>query len=173
MAQCIHCSKKADTHLPYLHPLCRQCFCNVIEKRIRRYTRLNKVFSKGDRIIAVGELNQYLIPHIIKGLPVEIESRKTAPVKDSNAKVVVNWTLDDETCAFLEQLLTGKKREMRHQSILKTVTDKELLLFAGFNKLRFKPNRKNSEVQRILDTLEAKHPETKFSLMKSMEHLRN
>jgi hypothetical protein len=168
MAECIHCPKSAETDLPHLHPLCAKCFCVVIEKRIRKYARLNKVFSRGDRIIAVGELNSYLIPRIIKSLPAVIVHRKTVPKKTSRAKIFVNWTLDDETSSFMENILTGKTKKSPYHSILKTVSDQELTLFAKYKKIQFRPNQKNPEVQKFLDTLESRHPETMFSLMKSI-----
>lgn len=172
--KCQRCGKPAKTQMAHLGALCAGCFCTAIEKRIRKYVRINKVFSKGDRIIAVGELNQYLIPRIIKGLPAKIIFRKSGPKNTkSKEKVVVNWTIDDDATDFLEHVLTKKRRQRPVLSILRWTTDAELSLFAEFKKLEFKPNKKNPDIAKMIDTLELKHPETKFSIAKSIAQLDN
>ncbi|MFH0977935.1 MAG: hypothetical protein V1837_01400 [Candidatus Woesearchaeota archaeon] len=158
--QCLKCHRKAEALL-----LCRACFGTTIEKRIRKYVRINKIFSRGDRIAAIGEINQYLIPRIIPGLPVRIFKKE-----QKGTKVIRNWTADDEACAFLEQVFTGKKSK-RPLSIVNWTTDKELESFAKFKGLKFKPNKKNQDILKMLNTLEEKHPETKFSLIKSSQEL--
>jgi hypothetical protein len=169
--KCVKCNSPARLHLKSLHPLCKDCFCEVIEKRIRKHARLNTLFKKGDSIVVIGRLNQYLVPRIVKGLPLTITNRQRPPARTSS-KVFGTWTLDDEVCSYLEELLTGRTRRPAFHSILKRTTDEELKLFAKYRKLEFTANRKNPEVQRMLDTLEKRHPETRFSLMKSIEALK-
>jgi hypothetical protein len=171
--KCAGCGKRAETNLAHLGAFCSRCFCTTIEKRIRKYVRVNRIFSKHDRIVAVGELNHYLVPRIIQGLPVELKLAKRTP-KNGRGKIVVVRSADDLACAFVGQVLSNSVKRDGHEtdiSIVRVATDRELQLFAKFRKIRFEPNPKNAEIRGMLDTLEAKHPETKFSILKSMEQL--
>jgi hypothetical protein len=165
--KCERCKREATVRLAHLGALCDQCFCAIIEKRIRKHTRVNKIFSKGDRIIAVGSINHHLIPHILEGLPVTIVNKKTAPARQSaTQKIITVWTADDEACDFLSHVLAGTRRKQT-LSILKATTDEELMHFSICKKIAFAPNKKDPQIATILKTLERKHPETTFSLVKS------
>jgi hypothetical protein len=173
LTKCQRCAKPAKTNFKHLGELCCGCYCKAIEKRIRKYVRINKIFRKGDSIMAVGELNHHLITRIIEGLPARVIYRKTAPKNAKQGqKVVQNWTLDDEACDFLKSLLNKKQMKKRRIiSILRCATDSELEAFSRFRKLNFTPNKKDMEIMKGLNMLEGKHAETKFSLAKSIEQI--
>lgn len=159
--RCIICGKISK------EGLCNKCFARTIEKRIRKYIRLNSPFRKNDRILVKGSLNKYLIPRIIKHLPCRICCQKA---KGRINKIVVQWTLDDETNLFLKHLFTGKKAKQnpRHIKPLKVITDREAERFAGIKKLKFKPNRKDKEVQHFINEMEKSYPDTKYKIFKSI-----
>ncbi|MFH1510635.1 MAG: hypothetical protein ABIF10_03005 [Candidatus Woesearchaeota archaeon] len=165
--RCLKCNKQAQTGLRHLGRLCKICFCQTIEKRIRKYVRINKVFSKNDRIIAVGPLNQYLIQRIIEGLPAKIISAK----RPGKGKNIILKTADDIACELLQGMLQNRKTKNQHTSIVRVCTDEELMLFCKYRKISFKPNNKDPDVMKILNTLQKKHPETKFSVAKSEEKM--
>ena len=73
---CFMCGKKPETDLKHLRPLCKLCFCRTIEKRIRKYARINKIFKKNDRILVTDNLDHYLVKSMIKDLPVKIFLKK-------------------------------------------------------------------------------------------------
>jgi hypothetical protein len=147
-------------------------FCERIEKRIRKYVRINKIFSKGDKLIVVGDVCRYLVGSIIKGLPVTIVYRRRVGEVPKGYRVVMPWTMDDEIVDFLESVFLNKKRK-KHGFIklLVVATDKEIKQFARFKKLEFKENSKNKDIKEFLDKLEEEHPETKHSLLKSVEQI--
>ncbi|MBS3097189.1 hypothetical protein J4209_00170 [Candidatus Woesearchaeota archaeon] len=172
---CIKCKKKEPCiRLKHLGPLCNNCFCTIIEKRIRKHIRINKIFKKNDNILVIGDLCHYLVKKIIKDLPVKII--KTKKIKRTKGyKVVIPWTLDDETNCFLNEILSKgktKARESAYIRLLENITDEEALLFSKLKGISFKPKKKNKDIKSILDQLEERYPETKFSLLKSINQIK-
>ncbi|MBW2984168.1 hypothetical protein KY361_03580 [Candidatus Woesearchaeota archaeon] len=169
--RCIKCKRKKQlVRLASLEPVCKDCFCRIIEKRIRKRIRLNKLFRKGDRILIADELSFYLIKKIIKELPVKLFLRTSA---DKTNKKAVKWTLDDELSAFLENIFFGKKRSKPKQiSILDVITDNEAVMFSKINNIKFEPNKKDKNITNILNRLEKKYPEIRFSLSRSISESR-
>ena len=118
--KCYLCSKTAKIQQQKGRAVCDECFIRLIEKRIRKYTRLNKIFRPKDRILVKGQLSKYFVESITKGLPIKIVHKK------SN-KFVVDWTADDEANLFLENLFLGEKirQDKKQIKLLKVITDKE------------------------------------------------
>ena len=143
-------------------------FCKNIEKRVRKDIRINKLFKKNDRIYVKDKLSRLLIDRIIGTLPKTF----TKDIKKANKKVV-KYTLDDECNNFLEKLFYNtKSKKVKEIKLLRVVTDKEALLFAKYNNIEFKPNKKNKKIKEFLDSLEKSYPQTRFSLSKSIESLK-
>jgi hypothetical protein len=142
-------------------------FCKLVEKRIRKDIRINKLFSKDDRIYVKDPLCKFLIEKIIGTLP------KTYVNSESLAnKVIVKYTLDDEVNSFLEKFMFNKKvKEVKGVKLLRTITDKEALLFAKYNSIEFKVNSKNKVITKMLDKLENLYPQTRFSAYKSIKSM--
>tara|TARA_Y100000310_G_scaffold345548_1_gene466385 strand:- start:3540 stop:3986 length:447 start_codon:yes stop_codon:yes gene_type:complete len=143
-------------------------FSKRIEKRIRKDIRINKIFTKNDKIYVKDKLSKYFIDKILGTMP------KTF-VKDPKKanKVIIKYTLDDECNDFLEHFMFGKKKKtVKGVKLLKSITDKEALLFAKYNNIKFTPNKKEEKITDILDELERSYPQTRFSLLKSIESLK-
>jgi tRNA(Ile)-lysidine synthase TilS/MesJ len=150
--------------------VCKDCFSKIIEKRIRKRIRLNKLFRKGDRILVSDKLSFYLVKKIIKDLPVKLFLEKSKKIKVN--KLVVKWTLDDKLLDFLESLFFGKKtRKPKQISILDVISDDEAVMFSKINNIKFKPNKKDKNIVGLLNSLEKKYPEMRFSLSKSVSEL--
>lgn len=171
MSKCVKCKKnKKLVHLPSLEPVCSGCFCAIIEKRIRKRIRLNKLFKKGDRILVKDELSFFLVKRIIKDLPVKLFRKSNKNGKMS--KIVTKRTIDDKLSDYLENIFFGRKMgKNRRTSILDVITDNEALMFSKINKIKFKPNKKDLVLVNMLDRLEKKYPEIRFSLSKSVSEL--
>lgn len=168
--RCVKCKRRKKLiSLASLEPLCKDCFCKVIEKRIRKKIRLNKLFKKGDRILIEDELSFFLVKKIIKDLPVKLFLRKSNKAN----KKVIKWTLDDKLLVFLKNIFFGKKFKKREQiSILDVITDNEAIMFSKINKIKFKPNIKDKNIANMLERLEKKYPEIRFSLSRSISELK-
>ena len=67
----------------------------------------------------------------------------------------------------------NKKDKINNEvvKLLINVTDKEAILFSKFKKVNFRVNKKSEDIQFMLDELEKKYPETKFSLIKSVQEM--
>ncbi len=174
---CAKCKRKKKTiKLPSMEHVCEDCFSKIIEKRVRKRIRLGKFFRKGDRILVTDTLSKYLILKIIKDLPVKIFTSKSIskPFIKSNkiSKVVAKRTMDDELESFFETLFYGKhKKRENYLSVLKGMTDNEAIVFSRINKLAFKPNSRNKEILKLMNNLEKKYPEIRFSLFRSISEL--
>lgn len=147
-------------------------FIRIIEKRIRKHARLNKLFRKHDKILVKGPINKYLVPRIIQELPCKIYYQKPKNVRIN--KIVISWTLDDEINLFLKQYFTNKKikQNPKHIKLLKPITDKEAKRFAKIKKLRFTPNKKDKAIQKFINKMTEYYPDTKYKLYKSTELLK-
>ena len=176
--KCYLCNKTALIELQKNRSMCNECFCRLLEKRIRKDARINKIFSKNDRILIIGELNKYLVKSIIKELPVKLFFRakidKEFVKKNKINKIVINWTLDDEIHEFLKDFFadkmtagTGKK----YIKLLRKITDKEAELFVKIKKLKFKKNKKDKHIEKFLQGLEKDHPEIRYTLFRNIKKL--
>jgi hypothetical protein len=180
--KCYLCNKTAEIKQQKGRAVCNECFSRLIEKRVRKYTRLNKIFRPNDRVLVIGELNKYLVKSIAKGLPIKIFYRvkidKNFVKKNKINKVIIEWTADDRDNLFLESLFSRQSmknilNKKSSISLLCVITDKEAKLFAKIKKLKFKENKKNKDVQRFLDDMEKKDPGIKFRLLKNRNFLKS
>ncbi len=194
---CFKCKKKAASirlgHVP--GRLCDGCFLKLIEKRVRKEVRLRKLFSRKDHILILNDktkeslVSQYLLRSILKHLPVtflvfEVENRfnisekklKTIVKTDAVNKIVLPWSLEDEVEYFLSKMF-GKlefekpKKPLRIK-LLRNVSDKEIEIFAKIKGFKYKKSKPyNKDIREMLNKLEKKHPEIKFSVLKSFDSL--
>lgn len=143
-------------------------FMMLVEKRIRKYTRVNQVFKKGDKILVLDPLDAFFASSIVPELPVELYFRNTRNIRFT--KVIKQWTADDEINLFLKQMFYGKKeKQPKFVKLLKVITDEEAAKFAKLKGIKFKPNPKDHIVQEFVDRMNAKYPDTKYKLIKSIE----
>ena len=174
---CYLCGGKGVIRQQKGREICAKCFCRLIEKRIRKYSRINKCFSNKDRILVIGDLSRYFVENIVGKRPVKLFFRakedESFIKKNKINKIAPNQTLDDEVNSFLEDVFNKKKRkiEKKHISLLANITDKEAKLFAKLRKIKFKPNKKNKDIMKLLKELTKKHTHAKFSLMKNIRNL--
>ena len=182
--KCFKC-KKADGSIELGHfpgKICKNCFLKTIEKRVRKEVRINKLFSKNDRILVLDDgsenaaVTNYLLPKIIRYLKPEIEilteHDSTKPIKKGR-KVVIPWNLDDEIQDKLGQMFTRleSKKDTRIK-LLRNVSKQEVELFATLKGLKFRRSEPiNPEIGLMLDKLSKEHPDIKFALLKSFEKI--
>lgn len=162
---CDDCAKE-----PYFEKLCKSCFIDQMEKRIRREIRMNAPIQKDETLIITEPLCETVIREIIQSMPVTI-------TRDVHArgKRVLSWTLDDEIHHFLSRFLSGEESTgLGHGNNIKLflpIREKELEAFARAKGFSYAPKPKD-KLRELVDKFEAKYPETKFSLAKSVEEIR-
>jgi len=175
-----HCQKcqQKDREKALFEGFCERCFGEVIEKRVRKHVRLSGLIKKNDVLVVDHPLVAYFVKSIVQDMPVTILEMMP---KDCDAKQVVALTMDDELDAFLDQIFAGKdlvveaKREQEQHTqqikLLVTLTDKEAVMFAQAKQIEPLP-KKTRKYEALLQQLEQKHQETRYSLMKSVEALK-
>ena len=106
-------------------------------------------------------------------------------IKDNKIKqVIIPWNLDDEIIYFTEILFNKgnfkflgnfKQNKIFHIKLLRNVLESECLLFAKCRKFKFKEkpkkDKQRKDIKKMLDKIDKKHAETKFSLLKSIGQL--
>lgn len=171
--KCFKCGKKADIEYQK-HRICEKCFIYILEKRIRKFIRLNDVFSKKDKILIVGELAGYFIKSLLDKNPCEKTYRKRK-VKGDFDKIVIEWTMDDEIDSFFYSWFNGKKEKKfpkKYVKLLLPITDEEALKAAKILKIKFVPRKKNKDIKHIVDFMSSKYSETRYNIVKRIAELK-
>lgn len=139
-------------------------FSRIIEKRIRKYVRLNKLFKKNDIILVKDDVSEYFVKKIVRDLPVKIVKKGKAD------KIVGLWTADDEINNFFMKIFREKK-EKKFIKMFLWVIDDELERYCKINKIRFIRNKKDKSVQKFVDEISRKFPDSKHKIIKSLGRL--
>ena len=187
--KCIKCSKKANVKVQNLNS-CENCFLDIIQKRVRKELRINKLIRKNDKILIIDDgspefyINDYLLKNIIKGLPVVIKIKKLKyvlgkEVKGNFNKIIIPWNADKEDEYFLGCVFENQKtpylghfklREKNYIKLLLPVLRSEIEEFAKIKKFAINKQVK-TYVSEMMDQLETEYPEIKFSLLKSSKQI--
>lgn len=138
----------------------------MIEKRIRKYARLNKIFKKNDVILVKDDVSLHFIKRIIKNLPVKIVR------KGKCNKIACMWTADDEINDFFTRMISKKyKSDKKNVKMFLLVTDDELEKYCRINGIQLARNKKDKAVMDLVDKISLKHPDSKHKLIKSFGRL--
>lgn len=177
--ECIKCRRKAGISLRHMGNLCRSCFLEIVEKRVRKELRTKRLIRKNDLILMVDDgskefvVGGYLLKNIIKNLPVKIDIKKSSKNTEKYNKIIIPWSLDDEAEEFLDALFNKKKKQKQNKKIIKlliNLSDEEIKLFAKIKGFKYK-KRPKSKIKKMLDLLEKRYPGYKFSLLNSTKAL--
>ena len=113
-------------------------------------------------------------------------NKKTKEIikKNKIKQVIIPWNLDDEIIYFTENLFNKgnfkflgnfKQNKIFHIKLLRNVLESECLLFAKCRKFKFKEkpkkDKQRKDIKKMLDKIDKKHAETKFSLLKNIGQL--
>jgi len=113
-------------------------------------------------------------------------NKKTKEIikKNKIKQVIIPWNLDDEIIYFTENLFKKgdfkflghfKQNKTSYIKLLRNVLESECLLFARYRKFKFKKktekDKQRKDIKKMLDKIDKKHAETKFSLLKSIGQL--
>ena len=146
-------------------------FLRLIEKRIRKFVRYNKLFKKGQKILVLDSLDLYFVKSITKEIPLKVYTARKGRRFDF---VIKQWTADDEINLFLKSLFHAKKPEKQNFiKLLSVITDEEAEEFAKLKEIKFKPNKKEGFVQQFVNAVNERYPDTKYKLIKSIETLKD
>jgi hypothetical protein len=170
---------------------CKSCFCRIVEKRIRKNIRVNKLFKSNDSVFVYdnSSVNSKIIIYIMNMLkekmPFVLTIKKEISSKDlnENHKIILPINSDDCSDDFLTKLFSSKfslndyfKNCFEINSttdllnnkivlILDVLSEIECFYFAKYKNLidsNFKLKK------HILDLFDNVYPETKHSIKKSI-----
>ncbi|MBN2367899.1 hypothetical protein JXC34_02695 [Candidatus Woesearchaeota archaeon] len=189
--RCVKCGKPSELKVQNLEA-CESCFIKIIQKRVRKELRLNRLIKKNDRILVIDDssaeskASEYLLKDIIKNLPVKITVKKISynlgeELNGDYDKIIIPWNADKEDEYFLHAVFQNKDApylghyklgKKTYVKLLLPVLHDEVILYAKSKKFKFKKDEKKSYVSGLLDKLEKEYPEVKFSLLKSTIEIR-
>lgn len=173
MESCVKCKQAASFRLQEWY--CARCFCDVIERRIKKSIRAVSPFVRGETLLVVGEVTQHCVQLVVQGLPVTMiqitsEEIQNAIAAHPQARLVLPSTMEHDIGLFLGDFFQGKvclEDDHRVVKLFHALTLPELRKYADLKGLPI-PVICNNPVQDLLDSLEEKYPSSKFSLQKSV-----
>ena len=187
--QCTNCTKEAVITISS-NPFCRKCFKAICGKRIRRFIRSTEYVKKNDRVLIVGQLAAAVFKEIVKDLPLKIKTIDDNAFHSDSLKFINNiknegydriilpWTAEHECCLFLKEMTSknpdfsnlGKTIGNKFMKLFRSLTEEETIELAKINNLSFTPRKRDTYTD-ILDKMQKKYPEARFSLLKSIDSL--
>jgi hypothetical protein len=194
---CIKCKRDKDeisiAHLP--GKVCRGCFLDIVEKRVRKNTRIEGYFREGDDIVFLDDgsansaVSRYFLGRLTEHRKPKIAVEKVDEMDDvfgtrrnkvieallkkhPTSRLVVPVNADNEAELFLSEMAgAGHRRPSpRLIKLIKCLSQKEVELFAqlkGFKYSKALPD--DSEIKTLLDRLSAESPDIKFAVLASLE----
>jgi len=106
--------------------------------------------------------------------------------KNKIKQVIIPWNLENEIIYFTENLFNKgdfkyighfTQNKISYIKLLRNILESECLLFAKCKKFKFKDklekDKQRKDIKNMLDKINKKHAETKFSLLKSIDNLNN
>ena len=184
MPICAKCGKNAELELQ--QPSCKKCFCEIIEKRIRK--ELRDRLQKGQKVLFVDDI-AFRVFEALKHVPVNAIIKPMSSFgaddfyslldgrafqdfigKEKIDVAVLPWTADFEAAGFLELFFSGKKFKNNPNllKLFREITEQELEAYA---EIRGFPYRKGKlpDAEGFISGIEKKYAGTKSSLVKSRE----
>ncbi len=204
---CQKCKRlKAEIKLPYLGlKLCKNCFCRLIEKRVKKEIRSKELINEKEKILLLdnnskeSKISEHILNtaynnrlNLIKAKVANFKlcslGKKTKEIIEKNKikQIIIPWNLDDEIIYFTENLFNKgdfkflghfRQDKVHYVKLLRNVLESECLLFAKCRNFKFKAmpekNKQKKAIKNMLDKIDKRHAETKFSLLKSIDNLNN
>lgn len=174
----VRCEEKA---------FCGSCFCQIIEKRVRKEIRQGNLLSKNDKVLILDDnsersaLTKYLLKSIISDPTISVKIKKISAYdenknynqKNKFDKVAIPWVLEDEAKNYIKFFLENKKTKIMHEGdIIKPligVLEREAAAFAKIKNIKFKKSEKTKDdIEKMIEKMDKKYPGTKFSILKTI-----
>lgn len=177
MDNCVKCKQPGMFKMHEWY--CNRCFCEVIEKRLRKHLSENPII-KGEHLIVFGDLAQHVLRVLIKDLPVTITLVQTgdelqrARKQYPKARCILPETMEDKLVIFLQGFFHGHIETTTSQDIMlfQPITIQELLKYAELKELPL-PAINHHELLGQLNKFEEKYPSAKHGLLNSAKAINN
>lgn len=183
MTSCEICKKQAKQKITN-HEYCDNCFCTLIEKRVRKELRTKEQITHKDKIVILdnnslqSKINIYFLKKIINDPTIKFETKKIkefdASKHVSKKKTVIPWCLEDKAEHFLKQMTKSQALIFKNNLIipLENITFSELTAFAYIKKIKTHGKKdKKSDINQFLEDVDKRYVGTKQALIKSINRL--
>lgn len=188
--KCFKCNNTSNLKLDN-KDICQICFVHIIEKKVRKEIRINKLFKKNEKVLFLldgsekAEVLKYLIKKIIKNPAIKFSYKKIKifyieEEYDKNNeydKILVPWCIENEIEYYLSGIFTFKDQsKLLHGKIIKPligISRKDINNFAKIKKLQFKKSQiLYPDIEKMIDKLEKRYPGTKSSILKTIKEIK-
>lgn len=153
---------------------CRECFCEIIEKRVSRSLGSFAKRSRGEVLVACGvrtRVESVVARHIVARLKAGARVKLVARARVKR-DVVTTESADGVAAMFVEALAGKNGKFSSGRSLFESVSEMELGLYASMKNLKYEPAKKGiGLVKSGLQELQEKYPGTVESLVKSGRNL--
>ncbi|MBU1201803.1 MAG: hypothetical protein KJ583_02380 [Nanoarchaeota archaeon] len=168
--KCFGCGKKPIIKLSYtIIKYCNGCFVRLIEKRVRKDIRINKKIGRNKQIKLLndGSKEFEVAEKILKNIFGEFANIKKVNKTDKETLTPTN--LDREARINLESYLQNEKTPKKTgKLILNNVLEEEIIIFCKIKRIKADNKEPKND---LLESIEKKHPGTKFGIAKSFEKI--
>ena len=154
----------------YRTEFCKACFCELVERKVKKYLRENQFVKKGDRLAVKDPLCRQGLLDAIQGLPVELVE------EGKDAKQVLPLTMDDTLDVFFDKVFYGNEGKIIPQedqniiALFRMIKARDVEAYAKAKKLPF--TLRTTKYTALLDVLEKNHQETRTSVLNSIDELK-
>jgi len=178
MPLCTRClSKEVEVTNKTCGSLCGSCFCDIIERRVKKEVRQRYPFHPHETVLLVHDespqacVSAEILPKIVGGLPLHIDqwNGKAHAIPDSlqksHTKILLPIDGDDSAVQFLDWLMKGQEHPPHTISIVSCLTHAEVETYATAKQLPFL-SPAPSDMHTALQNLEALYPGLTHGLLK-------
>ncbi len=170
---CTSCEGKASIQLSYVdREYCDDCFLEYIEQRVRKDIRLNKDIEPLDTVYVYDDdskesyLSKFFLERVFEdNLTVKITEEREEP---GDGKLVIPTNMERELSEKLRHFLQNSHKEDDDILLLDNVLEEEMVKLCD---ILGKEAEETEEVNMLIERMEEKYPDTKFSLKSAFEKL--
>ena len=169
---CSRCQKPASVDLSTTGKLCMSCFCNIIEKRIRKGLRRQNI-KKGEVLVIKdtetpeGAMSLYILQKVLKNFPCTISST------GDHDRLIIPTNAEQEAATVLECLFHHKPLPKAALKPLQHILAEEVNLYVDYKKLSYSEALPKHPLNSVVQDIEKRYPGSLFSLLKSGATLAN
>lgn len=171
--KCASCRKNAVTKLEVtLIPLCRDCYCKIIEKRIRKTIRTKKLLKDNEKITL--EINGTSASGLLLSFFDEFKKNKQLKIKvrlkNKNAssqikkfgfektkrpygKTISPVLMDDIVIAFIKEVFENKLKTDKKGYVLEKVEKEQAQKYCKYKKIFYKDEDKKNSASLFIDEI--------------------
>ena len=147
-----------------------------VESRLRR-TLSEKPLRKDERVLVVGKLASDVFKRLVT-MPLHVTYGDA--VLEGYDRVLIEWTMDDECVAFLEQMGRESSVNVHVNDSVKngsvklfiSLRDKEVAAYAQLRGIPFEPRAKDTEWSAFLAAFDD-HPDMMYNLVKNVQEMKD